>query len=417
MKTQFRISVYLDTRRKLKDSTYPLKLNVFATGIAKKKLYPTSFHFTEKEFAKVWETTKPQDKHKAVRRSIQEMINHAEDVAKAIESFSFEEFENRMSSPTSNPKDILEYYTQKIQLLKSLSKLNTAENYSSSVRSLKEFIKSERGQLPSKIHFREITGDFLKKYEYYMLEILHRKKTTVGFYLRPLRAIFNKAKIDLTITDGTYPFKKEIYKIPSPQKFKKSLNKPQLRKFYEAPTQTSMQELAKDFWFFLYNTAGMNIKDMALLKCENIQDDKIIYIREKTRDTSNTNSHPVVVYLNEFSRSFIEKYGNCCGDPRSLVFDIISEGMSKEEQRIKIKNFTRFLNNNIQKIAIANGLPKEITTYWSRHSFATNAIRNGASLEQISQALNHQDISTTLNYFSGFEDEQMKNISGNLMNF
>lgn len=417
MKSQYKVSVYLDTRRKLKDSTYPLKLNVFDARIKKKKLYPTSFHFTEKDFAKIWETTKPQEQHKSIRRNIQELINRAEDIAKSLDCFSFEAFERKMASQPSTNKDVFEYYEQKIQLLKSTGKLSTAENYTSSIRSIKGFINYEIGHIPNKLQFREIDGEFLKRYEYYMIEIINRKKTTIGFYLRPLRAIFNKAKMDKAITEDLYPFKKEIYKIPSPNKFKKALNRVQLKKFLEASVSTSMQEMAKDFWFFLYNTAGMNIKDLALLKCENIQDDKIIYVREKTRDTSNTNSRPVIVYLNSYSRQFLNKYGNINSNPNSLVFDIIHDGMSKEEQRTKIKNFTKFLNNNIQKIALANGLPKNITTYWSRHSFATNAIRNGASLEQISQALNHQDITTTFNYFSGFEDEQMKKISENLMNF
>jgi hypothetical protein len=42
------------------------------------------------------------------------------------------------------------------------------------------------------LSFKEISADFLKRYEKWMIE--HRKSiTTVGIYMRTLRAIFNEA--------------------------------------------------------------------------------------------------------------------------------------------------------------------------------------------------------------------------------
>ena len=55
------------------------------------------------------------------------------------------------------------------------------------------------------------------------------------------------------------------------------------------------------------------------------------------------------------------------------------------------------------------------TTYC--HSFATNAIRSGASIELISKMLSHSSIMTTKNYFAGFESDEKRNISNKLMDF
>ncbi len=417
MKNEYFISIYLDTRRKLKDFTYPVKLRVFTPAPRKQKLYPTKFKYSTKDFESIWETQKPLNIHKDARREIQLIVDYANSIAKKLNPFTHEEFEKQFKLKKDASGDIISYYTKKITDLKSIGKLNTAENYSSSLRSIKEFLKHETGKIPAKILFVQITVEFLKKYEYYMLNILKRKLTTVGIYLRPLRAIFNQAKLDNAITDQIYPFNKGLYQIPSPRKFKKSLSKEQLRALFEAVPSNSQQELARDFWFFLYNAAGMNVKDLALLRYENIQNDKIVYIREKTKQTAKTNALPVIVYLNDYSYAFIDNYGHGRDNPKSLVFDILNENMNESEQRLAIKNFTRFINQHIQKLAEANGLPKKISTYWSRHTFATNAIRNGASLEKISQALNHQDITTTLNYFAGFEDEAMREITDNLMYF
>ena len=48
-----------------------------------------------------------------------------------------------------------------------------------------------------------------------------------------------------------------------------------------------------------------------------------------------------------------------------------------------------------------------VSTYWARHSFATFLKWKGVSIEVISEALGHTDISTTQNYLDSFEDETL----------
>jgi len=126
---------------------------------------------------------------------------------------------------------------------------------------------------------------------------------------------------------------------------------------------------------------------------------------------------PVTIYLNSFAKSIIEKYGNKNKKPKALVFPIISDEEDEIMNFKKIKNFTRFVNQNIKALSIAEGMTAEISTYWARHSFTTTAIRNGASMEFVSEALNHRDMKTTQGYFGGFEDESKKEIMDKLMNF
>jgi len=58
-----------------------------------------------------------------------------------------------------------------------------------------------------------------------------------------------------------------------------------------------------------------------------------------------------------------------------------------------------------------------VSTYWARHSFATNAIRNGASMEFVQESLGHGSLSTTQQYFAGFENEAKRDFFQKLMNF
>jgi site-specific recombinase XerD len=188
-----------------------------------------------------------------------------------------------------------------------------------------------------------------------------------------------------------------------------------LKKLFDAKPKTPEQ--AKDFWFLSYACNGMNIKDIALLKFENIQGDKIIFYRAKTINTSKTDLKPVTVYLNDYINSVIKKYCNKEKEKNEYIFPIISDNLSELTKHTKIKNFTRFINQNLKKLAKSEGLTSDISTYWARHSFATTAIRNGASMEYVMEALSHNNLKTTIGYFAGFEDKDKKEFAGKLMDF
>lgn len=424
------INLFLDTRRELRSHKYPVKLRVFTPFPRKQKLYQTKFEYTEKEFQSIWGTTKPREESKPKRVELQAMLDQAEEVASKLKPFSFETFEKAIYQRKGDDTNVFYHYQLAIKRYKENRQYGTASNYDLSVKAIKNFLvnkdlnkqKKEDSSIqepetePDFLLFREITPSWLTRFENYLLE-QKRSYTTVGIYLRPLRAIFNSAISEKIIEPTLYPFGRKRYEIPKPSVVKKALSKEQLKILFEAITQTDSQRIAKEYWFFLYNCAGLNIKDMLSLKYKNLQDNKLVYIREKTKRTSKANLMPVVVHLNEFSTEFIKKYGSIKNAPEDYIFDIYKPEMNEMEKFKKSGLFTRVLNENIKKLANANGLPDELSSYWSRHSFATLAIRSGASLEQISQALNHHDVSTTKSYFAGFEDETMKQLTANLMNF
>jgi integrase/recombinase XerD len=416
MKKEYFISVYLDTRRELKNHKYPLKLRVFTKYPRKQKLYPTKFEFTEDEFKSIWLTLKPRNEVKLKRAEIQAMLDKAEKTANSIEPFTFEAFENALHMKTGTPENVFYQYDNAIQQYTENKQIGTASNYDLSQKAIKNFIKNTKGNVPEVLLFREITPKWLTGFENYMA-VKGKSQTTIGIYLRPLRALFNAAINDGVIKQNIYPFGRRKYEIPQPKSVKKALTRFQLKQLFEAEPSTPEQKKAKDYFFFIFNTAGMNVKDIAQLKYENLKGETFIYIREKTKRTSKGDLKPVVVYLNEYALNFIDKYGNPDKQPQNYVFDIYKPGMTEEEKFKKSHNFTRFINQHLKKLARANELPEEISVYWARHSFATNAIRGGASLEQISQALNHHDLATTKGYFAGFEDDAMRALTENLMNF
>lgn len=416
MKKQYSISVYLDIRRQKKNGLYPVKLRVYGNVLEKQKFYPTIFEFSKEEFESTWNTIKPRIAYKDNRVKLQSLESKANEVASKIIPFSFEKFERQLYRKAGEGSNVFYHYDQIIERYKNLDRVKTAGNYDSSQKSLKKFMHYNTGKDPGKLQFNKITPLWLEDYERYMLS-KDKSRTTVAIYIRPLKAVFNTAISEGDIPSEIYPFGRGKYQLPKVRKVKKALTWEQLKKLFEAIPQTPDQEKAKDFWFLSYSLNGMNPKDIAMLRHKNIQEDKIIYYRAKTIHTGKADLKPITVYLSDFSRSVIEKYGNPSKEPGELIFPIIKDRQTAIEQSRKIGNFIRILNQHIKELAVQEGLPGDISTYWARHSFATNAIRSGASMEFVSEALNHSDMQTTQRYFAGFEDEAKKELMKKLMDF
>lgn len=417
MKKQYFISIYLDTRRVKYNGKFPVKLRVYTSTPRIQKLYSTVFEFSQKEFDSIWNTTKPRTEYRELRREIQSIEIKANKVAGKLIPFTFEQFERQLYRKGGDGIKVEYHYNLLIQEFTKRGQLGTASTYDLSRKSIVEFIERKANQQFNKLTLYDITPDWLKDYEYYMTEIKGRSLTTVSMYLRALRAIFNKAIDEKEIEKDYYPFGKRKYQVPATKNVKKALSKDQLKVLFHSQPETPDQEKAKDFWFFSYACNGMNIKDIVLLKYKDIQDGKIEFYRAKTRITSKANLKPITAYLNDFTRGIIEKYGNPNKQAETLVFDIISNDVTPLEQQARIKNFTRFLNQHLKKLCKANDLPGQISTYWARHSFATNAIRGGATMEFIQESLGHGDLSTTQSYFAGFDSDTKKEFADSLMNF
>ncbi len=416
MKKQYSISMYLDTRRAKSNGKYPLKLRVFTTNPKKQKLYSTSFDFTEKEFGSICLTTKPRKEFKEIRLQVQSVENRANEVAGKIVPFTFNQFEKKLYRKKNDGIKVQYHYEEKILEYSKYNRISTATSYTYSEKAIQSYIEKAKNKKYEQLTLLDIDKDWLMEFESYMKNT-GNSITTIGIYLRSLRAVFNKAIEEGEIEKELYPFGKRKYQIPSSTKVKKALSKKQMKKLFGAIPANKHQEKAKDFWFFSFNCNGMNIKDIAHLKFKDIQEDKIIFYRAKTLFTSKTAMKQITVYKNSFIEKVINKYGARERSANNYIFDILEEGLTPKEQQVKVQNFTRLINQHLKKLCEANDLPKEISTYWARHSFATLSVQKGATMEFIQESLGHKNMATTQAYFAGFDDDTKKRFADNLMDF
>ena len=409
----YTIEWYLDTRREKKNGLYPLKLRVYCSSDKKQKLYPIKgMDLSPEEYKEILATDKPKKNYRDKRATLDAVKTRANTAAKNIGEFHFEAFERLfLNSRRSVKRDVVSYYQERIEEYDKNNQIGTASNYDLSLKSLLKYHNND--ELP----FNVITPSWLKGYERWMTESLGRSLTTVGIYLRPLRAILNRALDNHEISAGMYPFGKKKYQIPAPRSTKKALTKKELQVLFEGMPLTEEQEKAKSFWFFSYCCNGMNMKDIANLQYKDFKNpSQFEFHRAKTAKTVKA-PKPVSVFLTEYPKAIIKKYGNKKTSNETYVFNIVNHKDSAKDQHTQLQNFIRLVNQHFMNYAKSLGFTESISTYWARHSFATVAINSGASMEQAGEALGHSSMLTTQSYFKGFDTEKKKEIAKAIITF
>ncbi len=409
------ITFYLDDRRPRKNDVYIVKLRVYVPALAKKKLYSTEHELSVSDFNKCL-SKNPKGNLLNIADDLNALKSRAINAAKELEPFTYEKFEKILFTKAVDKGSIYLHYQKAIEENRSQGRVGNADNYQNSLNSIKKFVDSEANKPVESLLFAAVTTDWLKRYDAFMKEG-GKSTTTISMYVRALRAIFNAAITNGDISNKIYPFGKEKtkYKIASVKKVKKTLKQSDLKKLFDA-TGSPEQERAKAFFFFSYNCSGMNFKDIANLTYGQIDGNRLKFFRKKTENTSSEQTE-ISVYLTPFAHSVIKQYSIENNGSNSLVFPIITKEMSPVDKQKAIKNFTRSVNQGLKKLAKKIGIDENISTYYARHSFSTNAIRSGASMELVSEQLGHADLKTTQNYFSGFEDDNIEKLTKKLMKF
>jgi len=409
------ITIYLDQRIKRNSGIYIVKLRVLSPTLGVTKMYSTNYKLTLEDFEHA-RYKKPKGKFIELSIELNKLLSRACEVAESIIPFSFDKFEKEMFSEPRNKANVIDAFNTAIEENKSMGRLGNADNYQNSLNSIVKFNETKSGKKDQKLLFTEITTDWLQRYEEFM-KVKGKSTTTISMYVRALRAIFNNSISKGDISNKIYPFGKEKtkYKVSSVKKVKKTLKQEELKKLFES-TGSEEQLRAKDFFFFSYNCSGMNFKDIANLTYGQIDGDRLKFFRKKTENTTSEQTE-ISVYLTPFAHDVIKRYGNENKGSNTLIFNIITKEMSAEDKQKAIKNFTRSVNQGLKKLAKKINIDSNISTYYARHSFSTNAIRSGASMELVSEQLGHADLKTTQNYFSGFEDDSIEDLTKKLMTF
>lgn len=287
----------------------------------------------------------------------------------------------------------------------------------SALASLKEFDPQI-----AKRSFHDISITYLNNY------VAHCKKKkqtdgTISIRLREIRRIFNIAIRDKVIEPNLYPFSsgKEDGKVRIPKtelsKTDQYLPLESMKKIAQKTFEDPVMERDKHIFLFSYYCRGINWRDMALLRKENLyqvtvtdtttkkskQVTMIQYKRAKTKGEFDIQVTPNIQRELDWFRdntSLFEDY----------LLPIVSVRTTPETLDGYIHQIRKRFNRTLKKIAIAAELPEsqqDISIYTARHSFAMTLQDKGKSVEIISQALGHQSVETTKHYLAKFSTTKM----------
>ncbi|MFA6400463.1 MAG: site-specific integrase [Salinivirgaceae bacterium] len=403
-------AIIQDKRIKRNDGTYAIKLRVIYQRIT--KYYPLGIHLSEDDWKEVNEK-KPKSKYKKNKLLFNKTELNAIEVIRTLSPFSFEAFEKTYNKRSDLSKDVFSLIDDYIKILKKNKQFGTAESYGSSKSSFILFLKEKKRK---KLNFGDITPEWLQDYEDWMLSE-EESITTVGVYLRNLRAIINKAINDGLFNREFYPFGKWKYQIPSGRNIKKALTMKEIQLIFEYVPRSEEENKARDIWLLSYLFNGANFKDIAMFQYRNIRGNSLIFIRNKTKKTTKKDIQPVIISLIPETVEMINKWGVKPIDADQYIFGFIDGTETEELQRVKIKQAAKTNNKYIKRIGERLGLPLKLTLGVSRHTWATIMKNLGASDEIVGDGLGHQLLSTTKNYLGSFEDEVREQFQSKLLKF
>lgn len=251
----------------------------------------------------------------------------------------------------------------------SVRKEGTRDTYSRAIKALEDY-----GEGTEWVTWEQIDKRWLEAFERHLSATL--SVNTISIIMRCIRHVFNDA-IDAGVTTS-YPFRS--FRIRQEETRKRSLSIGELVSFMRTPVAPS-QEQWRDTFVLLVYLIGINTVDLWNARWSDIQGDRLHYRRAKTGKLYSIKLEPeAVLILNRWKGE------------RHLL--------SSMDRYADLKSWRCHLNKRLKAVGqktgkkgkiLRKGPFDEISTYWSRHTWATAAHSLGAPLDLIAQALGHSD--------------------------
>lgn len=413
-------AIFLDYRRPLKRDRFTIKLRV--TFGRKQVYYLVGKTATEADFLKAM-GDRPRGTAKDLRLYLESFEASAKVIIEQLKPFSFEAFEAALSGQGNQKSfSVIEQMEAYAAKLESENRVSSAHSYRCALNAFRAF--SGKADLT----FQQITPDWLSKFETWMLSGKPARKngtptaksgssTTAGIYIRNLRVIYNLAIQEKIVSQDSYPFGRNRYQIPQSRNVKKAVSKADIQKLFEYDTAPGSESYHRDLWLFSYLCNGANMKDIAKLRYENLENDAIVFVRSKTARSSKQDLKPIAAHLTDRAKVIIKRWGQKPASPKKFIFPVLEDGLSPKEERARVQQLIKQVNKYIRRIAGACGINQPISTYTARHSFATVLKQSNAPISYISEALGHKDLKTTEHYLGSFDEDTRKQFAAALTDF
>lgn len=404
---KFPVSFYLDTRRAVTTGQhagkFPVKLRIEFGGDVRQKYYHTGEYLSVKEFERAL-SEKPGRALRDVSDHLVKVKARAVEIIRDTPVINPELFELFFTGKAVTSANVQVLFKIHIDRFNQAGKIKSRDSYQCALNSILSYA---HGDVPesSGLLLNNIDKDFLEGYERWAKE-RGISVTTIGIYLRNLRAVFNDAIDNRRILSrDLYPFGKRGYRIPTAKNRKKALSDKAKKLLFSYKPANERESEAMDFFKMFYYCDGINPIDIAYLHEDQLDGDSFRYVRKKT-ETTEREQVTMQVHLRKEVKDIIRRRGT----HSPYIFGIITPDMSPERKRRNVENFVSRVNDNLERITKKLGIPK-ITTYTARHTVATTYLRKGVDLKTIQERLGHSSLEVTEAYLESIEMEEQKKLN------
>lgn len=300
-------------------------------------------------------------------------------------------------------KNLNTFMKELINQLEEEGRYGTAHVHESTLKSFSKFCKNET------ISFSMLNRANLKEYECY----LRRDKkswNTVSTYMRVLRSIYNKAADEKLVPYNPRLFNHVYTGVES--NTKRALEPEEMNQLLNSVPAKELTEeliLCRVWSILMFQLQGMPFVDLAHLQKNDIQGSTITYLRQKT-------STRIVVEVPPSAMELIQKYQSTDNDSPYLlpILDGKKTGKNKyKEYQLAL----RTMNYNLNRLATKCGITTPVSSYTTRHTWATLAKYCNFSEQLICDALGHSSVKVTETYLKSFKREEISNANKKIISY
>lgn len=285
----------------------------------------------------------------------------------------------------STETTLFSYMEEQVDKLMSHGQDRTAETYHSTLNSFRNF----RGN--TDLPLRELSYELLSDYAFH-LKNRGISPNTIVFYLKRLRAVYNKA-VEEELVENRHPFRK--ISVSSEKTVKRAILLKDIRQLKRLDLSGSpSRSFARDMFLFSFYTRGMSFVDIAHLQKTDLHNGVLTYRRHKTGQLLTVHWELCMKQIADRHRS---------GPTSPYLLDIIDP--SHGDVRRQCHNAITLINRHLKEIGRSIGLTQPLTMYVARHSWASIARNEGIPLSVISEGMGHESERTTRIYLASLETQ------------
>ena len=260
----------------IKDNTYPVCLRIYYNGSSttrSAKIDVLETHWDDvKKLVK-----KSHPRALAFNRLLTKQIADLQSTLLLADDVKVNEYLKPVKvkeKPIEVKKTVYEFTNELIVELRLDNKIGNAWVYESTLNALRKFHPD------TNLYFEQIDFQFLDKYNKHLLRS-GVKHNTAFFYMRTLRAFYNKAIKHKIVDRNLYPFHDITLKAEKTKK--RAIDKLLIKEIVDLNLAENTPIWHVRNWFLLsFYFMGISFVDLALLTKSNVKNGRISYKRQKT---------------------------------------------------------------------------------------------------------------------------------------